>query len=104
GPRVPVPRLLDRRPRQDGLQAQVPPAGVLRRPPLAPARRGRRRPMTARTPRFLLLITAALALAACVRVNVYGDPSLAQAAMPDTHRFASYNVSLHSDEAGGLMR
>ena len=60
--------------------------------------------MTIRFVRFLPLIAAALALAACVRVNVYGDPNHAQAAMSDTLRVASYNVSLYSDEAGGLVR
>lgn len=54
--------------------------------------------------RFLSLLAATLALAACVRVNVYGDPNLAPASMPDTLRIASYNVSLYSDEAGGLVR
>ena len=60
--------------------------------------------MSVRPLRFLLLISALLALAACVRVNVYGDPSQAHATMPDTLRVASYNVSLYSDEAGGLIR
>src|SRR5699024_9480148 len=101
---APVPGLLDRRSRQDGLQAQVSPAGVLRWTQLAPTRPGPRRPMTTRPLRLLLLISAVLALAACVRVNVYGDPSQAHATMPDTLRVASYNVSLYSDEAGGLMR
>ena len=60
--------------------------------------------MTFKSLRFLLLIAATLALAACVRVNVYGDPNRAQAAMSDTLRIASYNVSLYSDEAGGLVQ
>src|SRR5690554_3014369 len=54
--------------------------------------------------RILLLISAVLALAACVRVNASGDPARAHATMPDTLRVASYNVSLYSDEAGGLVR
>jgi len=60
--------------------------------------------MSLRPLRFLPLLLVVLALAACVRVNVYGDPSQAHATMPDTLRVASYNVSLYSDEAGGLVR
>lgn len=60
--------------------------------------------MTPRSLRPLFLIAAALALAACVRVNVYGDPNRAQAAMSDTLRIATYNVSLYAEEAGGLAR
>ncbi|NLC61282.1 MAG: endonuclease/exonuclease/phosphatase family protein [Gammaproteobacteria bacterium] len=60
--------------------------------------------MTSRFLRLLPLLLAVAALAACVRVNVYGDPDHAQAAMPDTLRVATYNVSLYSEEAGGLAR
>src|SRR5690554_7367782 len=60
--------------------------------------------MSLRPLRFLPLLLVVLALAACVRVNVYGDPSQAHATMPDTLRVASYNVSLYSDEPGGLVR
>lgn len=56
-------------------------------------------------PLYLIALTLAVfALAACVRVNVYGDPSQARTDMPDTLRVASYNVSLYSNEAGGLMQ
>src|SRR5690606_41926284 len=78
-PPPPLPGLLDRRPRQDGLQTQVPSAGGLRRPPLAPVRRDRTH-MTARKriprrpalPALAILVLALPALAACVRVNVHG--------------------------------
>ncbi len=60
--------------------------------------------MTHRFLRFLPLILAVVALAACVRVNVYGDPNRVHAAMPDTLRIATYNVSLYSEEAGGLVQ
>ncbi|MGY0635105.1 endonuclease/exonuclease/phosphatase family protein [Luteimonas sp. A478] len=60
--------------------------------------------MKLRPLRSLILLSAVLALAACVRVNVYGDPALSRSAMTDTLRIASYNVSLYSDEAGGLMQ
>src|SRR5690606_39741373 len=88
---------------QDGLQAPLPPAGGPRRPPLA-AGRGLSFRMTFNALRFLPLIAATLALAAGVRVNVYGAPIRPQAAMSDTLRVASYNVSLYSDEAGGLVQ
>ena len=40
-------------------------------------------------------------LAACVRVNVHGDPA---AAMPDTTlRIATYNASLYDERSGGLI-
>ncbi|MBD7988662.1 endonuclease/exonuclease/phosphatase family protein [Luteimonas sp. Sa2BVA3] len=52
--------------------------------------------------RLLALLCCAL-LAGCVRVNVHGDPG--QAMTPDhTLRVATYNASLYSDEAGGLLR
>lgn len=56
-------------------------------------------------PLYLLILPSLLfVLAACVRVNVYGDPPSSRSAMTDTLRVASYNVSLYSDEAGGLMQ
>ena len=64
---------------------------------------------------FLLLLMM-LATAACVRVNVQGTPDLRQLerlpermeravrnALPAV-RFATYNTSLYSDEAGGLVK
>lgn len=60
--------------------------------------------MTLRFLSRLLLVCAALAAVACVRINVYGDPTRAQATMTDPLRVATYNVSLASDEAGGLAR
>lgn len=61
-------------------------------------------PATAIRLRLPALLLAALALAACVRVNVHGDPELARAAMNSPLRVATYNVSLYDDEAGGLIR
>lgn len=52
---------------------------------------------------LLLLLLSPAMLAACVRVNVYGEPTQARITMPDTLRVASYNVSLYSEEAGGLL-
>ncbi|KAF1717420.1 endonuclease [Pseudoxanthomonas yeongjuensis] len=49
---------------------------------------------------FLLILLPLLA--ACVRVNVHGDPSAYTAGKP--MRVATYNTSLFSDEAGGLVR
>ncbi|TWH99055.1 endonuclease/exonuclease/phosphatase family protein [Luteimonas cucumeris] len=51
--------------------------------------------------RAVLLLAAVLAVAGCVRVNVHGDPS----AMNDDAplRVATYNTSLYSDHAGGLI-
>ena len=40
-------------------------------------------------------------LSACVHVNVHGDPAYAKDAQ--TLRVATYNTSLYSDEAGGLI-
>lgn len=51
-----------------------------------------------------LVFAAVLALAACVRVNIHGEPPRVPSAMTDTLRVATYNVSLYSDEAGGLER
>ena len=50
----------------------------------------------------LAALSCCLLLAGCVRVNVHGDPG----PMPPTPslRVASYNASLYSDEAGGLLR
>ncbi len=55
--------------------------------------------------RFLTVLTILLmlpVLAACVHVNVHGDPSLY--ATEKKIRVATYNTSLYSDEAGGLIR
>lgn len=43
-------------------------------------------------------------LAGCVRVNVHGDPGQARQGGGPTLRVATYNASLYSDEAGGLLR
>jgi endonuclease/exonuclease/phosphatase family metal-dependent hydrolase len=48
---------------------------------------------------FLILLPL---LAACVQVNVHGDPSAYIAGK--SMRVATYNTSLFSDEAGGLVR
>lgn len=50
---------------------------------------------------FLTLLMLSV-LAACVRVNVHGDPSAYTAGK--SMRVATYNTSLFSDEAGGLVR
>jgi endonuclease/exonuclease/phosphatase family metal-dependent hydrolase len=52
-------------------------------------------------PIFLTLLMLSV-LAACVRVNVHGDPSAYTAGK--SMRVATYNTSLFSDEAGGLVR
>ena len=60
-----------------------------------------------RTMTWLLLALAALLLVACVRVNLNGDPPTANAAPAPERgalRIATYNASLNSDEAGGLVR
>src|SRR5688500_10017522 len=90
-------RLLDLGPRQDGLQAQLPPAGTVRRPQVAAPAAGLRNALSAR---ISVLFLCAL-LAACVRVNVHGDPA---AAMPNTTlRIATYNTSLYDERSGGLI-
>lgn len=56
---------------------------------------------------WLLLALAALLLAACVRVAVHGDapvPTSTPAPTQGALRIATYNASLNSDEAGGLMQ
>lgn len=53
--------------------------------------------------RVLLLAAAVLALAACVRVRVHGDPEAWRQSMAQPLRVATYNVSLYSEEAGGLL-
>lgn len=56
---------------------------------------------------WILLLLAALALAACVRVHVHGDaPAAGAVAAPerDALRIATYNASLNSDQAGGLVQ
>ncbi|NZA26373.1 endonuclease/exonuclease/phosphatase family protein [Luteimonas sp. SJ-92] len=53
----------------------------------------------------LLACTGLLASAGCLRVNVHGDPHAYREAMSDSDlRLATYNVSLYSDQAGGLVR
>lgn len=52
--------------------------------------------------RLLIALLMLPFLAACVHVNVHGDPS-AYAAEKKI-RVATYNTSLYSDEAGGLIR
>ena len=54
----------------------------------------------------LALVLSAVALAACVRVNIHGTPppSAPPAPDPGALRVASYNVSLYDEEAGGLVR
>ena len=59
--------------------------------------------------RTLLLLTLALTLNGCVRVALHGDPHAyddAHRTMSDSTplRVATYNTSLYSDEAGGLIR
>ena len=60
-----------------------------------------------RHPTVLLALAAlsALALAACVRVNVHGAPPQSGSPMPDPAplRVASYNVSLFDEDTGGLV-
>jgi hypothetical protein len=51
----------------------------------------------------LFALACCLLLAGCVRVNVHGDPDQYMN-RADTLRVASYNASLYSDEAGGLLR
>lgn len=52
-----------------------------------------------------LIALAALLLAACVRVHTHGDVPGATSASdaPAALRIATYNTSLYSDEAGGLL-
>ncbi len=55
---------------------------------------------------WLLVALAALLLAACVRVAVHGDapaPTSMPAPTQGALRIATYNASLNSDEAGGLL-
>ncbi|MEN1939937.1 endonuclease/exonuclease/phosphatase family protein [Luteimonas sp. MJ174] len=54
------------------------------------------------TVRLAALLCCAL-LAGCVRVHVHGDPGPSMTPHP-TLRVASYNASLYSDDAGGLLR
>ncbi|MGY0611039.1 MULTISPECIES: endonuclease/exonuclease/phosphatase family protein [unclassified Luteimonas] len=54
------------------------------------------------TARLAALLCCAL-LAGCVRVNTHGDPGQSMTP-PQTLRVASYNASLYSDDAGGLLR
>src|SRR5690606_23099720 len=97
---------LDRRARQDGLQAQVPPAGRLRWPQLASVRSDRRDMSRHSTALLALAALSALVLAACVRLNVHGSPPQSGFPMPDPAplRVASYNVSLFDEDTGGLVQ
>ena len=52
--------------------------------------------------RLFLTLLLLPALAACVRVDVHGDPSTYIAGK--SMRVATYNTSLYSDQAGGLIR
>ena len=53
---------------------------------------------------FLLPACLLSLLTACVNVNVHGDPAAALADSPARLRVATYNTSLYSDEAGGVIR
>src|SRR5690606_15190658 len=100
-PAPPVPGLLDRRPRENGLQTPLPPAGSIHRARLA-ATGARRRCMK----RFLPLCLLLLACTGCVRIHVHGDPEayLKQLEGGSALRVATYNTSLYDDAAGGLVR
>lgn len=52
-----------------------------------------------RLPGLLLAAAGACLLAACVRVNIQGEPPA-----PTPLRVATYNVSLYDEQAGGLLR
>jgi len=52
--------------------------------------------------RLLYALLMLPALSACVNVNVHGDPAAHAGERP--LRVATYNASLYSDEAGGLIR
>lgn len=52
--------------------------------------------------RLLYALLMLPALTACVNVNVHGDPAAYTGSAP--FRVATYNASLYSDEAGGLIR
>jgi len=55
--------------------------------------------------RSACLLLAALALVACTRVNIHGNPE-SPSPMPGTAplRIATYNVSLYDEDSGGLVR
>lgn len=53
---------------------------------------------------FLLPACLLSLLTACVNVNVHGDPAAALADSPARLRVATYNTSLYSDQAGGVIR
>ncbi|MCW5579928.1 MAG: endonuclease/exonuclease/phosphatase family protein [Luteimonas sp.] len=55
--------------------------------------------------RSTCLLLAALALVACARINLHGNPE-PPSPMPDTDtlRIATYNVSLYDEDTGGLVR
>src|SRR5687768_11918012 len=114
--RISVPRLLDRRTHEDGLQATVPAAGRIQRPSLAtPAVRCAAAGSTQMKWRLLGACAMAVLAAGCLRINVQGEPTraLERHALEKLEtimrqatplRVATYNTSLYSDEAGGLVR
>lgn len=53
---------------------------------------------------FLLPACLLSLLTACVNVNVHGDPAATLADRSARLRVATYNTSLYSDEAGGVIR
>ena len=53
--------------------------------------------------RLFFGVACAVLLAGCVRVNVHGDPGQSMH-QTSTLRVASYNASLYSNDAGGLLR
>ena len=53
---------------------------------------------------FLLPACLLSLLTACVNVNVHGDPAAPLADSSTRLRVATYNTSLYSDEAGGVIR
>lgn len=53
---------------------------------------------------FLLPACLLSLLTACVNVNVHGDPAATLAESSARLRVATYNTSLYSDEAGGVIR
>lgn len=55
--------------------------------------------------RLILLLAALSLLAGCVRVQVHGDPDVYTTMPPSSAlRIAAYNVSLYSEQGGGLIR
>lgn len=53
------------------------------------------------------VVAMLLACSGCIRVNIHGDPAAMAADLPRLHtplRVATYNASLYSDDAAGLIR